>query len=68
MYPDESVSPILIYISTEGYADAAHKAPEQSGSEALYIRDHDLKEESSPVCVPGWFLIVCVRGLKTGST
>lgn len=37
MHPDESVSPILIYISTVGYADVAHKAPEQSGSEASYI-------------------------------
>lgn len=68
MYPDESVSPILIYISTVGYADVAHKAPEQSGSEASYIWDKDLKEESSPVCVLGWFLIVCVQGLKTGCT
>lgn len=50
MYPDQSVSPILIYISTVGYADLAHKAPEQSGSEASYIWDKDLKEESSPVC------------------
>lgn len=40
MYPDESVSPILIYISTVGYADLAHKAPEQSGSEASYIWDN----------------------------
>ena len=55
------MSPILIYISTVGDADAAHKAPEQRGSEASDIWDNITFWHEESNNQPQLFIFVCIR-------